>query len=209
MRKNYFIIALCVALAVCLWFLLQPDKQHDINNDDYVQVIDNDDSLRLHEADYRRVIDSLSIDNYRLDSINGSLKVGQAITRLQLDLKTSEAKGLAKEVQRLNKDTALTGKIDSLVNQITNLSFLLGQYEAYSDSLNHVNDSLKINYDEQLKAKDKRIAELQAAYDSLFRAYQDLFATSRGLMKDIKRERLKTKIVGVLALGAAVLGLVK
>jgi hypothetical protein len=72
-----------------------------------------------------------------------------------------------------------------------------------------VNDSLKVNHEATVKEKDKRIAELQAAYDSLFKAYQQLFADSQVMAKDLKRQKLKTKVVAVLAGAAAVLGLVK
>lgn len=207
MKKNIFIIGLCIALAVCIWFLLQPDKQHNIP--DKSEVIANNDSLQSHGVDYRRANDSLTKDSYRKDSTINSLRQGQATTRKQLDLKTVETKTLSAQLKAANKDTALNAKIDSLINEINNMAFLLAQYEAYADSINNVNDSLKLNHEVTVQEKDKRIAELQAAYDKLFKDYMDLFADTGKLMKDLKREKLKTKIVAVLACAAAVLGLIK
>lgn len=209
MNKKLAIIIPWVIIAILMAFLLWPDKHRDTHDSQYSEVVADHDTLQVHGVEYRRVIDSLSIRNYQLDSANKSLLKGQAITRKQLDLKTAEARDLAKEIQLRNKDTALQATIDSLVAQIENYAFLLTQYEVYSDSINKVNDSLKVNHDSKDKEKDKRITELQSAYDHLFKAYQQLFADSRGLMKDIKREKLKTKIVAVLAGAAAVLGLVK
>lgn len=210
MKKNLLIISLIVVVGICIFFLLQPDKDHDTHSDQHAQVVANHDSVDAHGVDYRRVIDSLSIDNYRKDSALKSVKAGQAATRKQLDLKTAEARELAKEVQRHNKDTSEQGRrIDSLVMLVENYAFLLSQYEQYTDSINNINDSLKINYEAKDKERDKRITELQAAYDSLFKAYQQLFADSNSLRKDLKKQKLKTKIAAVLGGAAAVLGLVK
>jgi len=92
---------------------------------------------------------------------------------------------------------------------VNNLNFFLVQYEVYTDSLNRVNAALRANYETESAEKDKRIAALQVAYDNLFKAYQQLFADSRNLAKDLKRQKLKTKIAGVLGAAAAVLGLIK
>lgn len=209
MKNKIIIIALSVAVLVLLYWVLSDGKNHDTGARQHADVVADHDTLEAHGVDYRRIIDSLSIDNYRLDSANKSLREGQAITRRQLDLQTAKAKDLAAQVKALNKDTALTAKIDSLVSEINNLTFLLHQYEVFADSINKVNDSLKVNYEAQVKEKDKRIAELQVGYDKLFKAYQELFADKAELMKDLKRQKLKTKIAAVLGAAAAVLGLIK
>lgn len=212
MKKYFWIILGILSLLSWLYFffaLWSSRKQPDSHTDQHAIVIADHDTLQSHGVDYRRTIDSLSIDNYRLDSANKSLQQGQAIYRKQLDLKTAEAKTLATQVKAANKDTSLNVKIDSLVNEVNNMAFLLAQYEAYADSINNVNDSLKINHDAIMMEKDKRIAELQATYDSLFIDYQQLFADSRVLAKDLKKQKLKTKIAAVLGGAAAVLGLIK
>ncbi len=209
MKNKLSIIAPWVIIGILITFLLLPDKQHNTNADQHAEVIATHDTVNEHGVDYRRVIDSLSIDNYRLDSVSKSLYFQQAFTQWQLHVQTGKVNSLAAQVKESNKDKTLSPKIDSLVNEINNLTFLLAQYESYADSINKINDSLKINYDAAMKEKDKRIAELQVAYDNLFKAYQQLFADSQGLVKDLKRQKLKTKIAAVLGGAAAVLGLIK
>lgn len=210
MKKNYFIISLCIALAICIAFLLWPEKQHDTHKDDKAQVVADNDTLKAHGLDYARANDSLTKEVALLKDENKKLREGQVIARRQLDLKTAEARSFAKEVQRNNRDTGdQARRIDSLVAQIESFAFLLSQYEACADSLNNVTDSMKIGYETVKKADDKRIAELQSAYDKLFTAYKDLFDTSASLQKDLRRQKLKTKIAAVLGAAAGVLGLIK
>jgi hypothetical protein len=72
-----------------------------------------------------------------------------------------------------------------------------------------VSDSLKINYEAKEAGKDQRIAELQASYDSLYKAYQDLFADTGKMMKDLRRQKLKTKVAAVLGAAGAVILLLR
>lgn len=210
MKKNYFIIGLLIALAICIAFLLWPDKQHDTHAGQHTEVVADHDTLKVHATEYRRIIDSLSIRNYRLDSVNKSLLKGQAVTRRQLDVKSSEVRTLVNQIREINQDTGYFGRLlDSLKEQVESLTFLIVQYEQYTDSINNVNDSVRINYEALVKEKDKRLAELQTAYDNLFKAYTELFKTSTGLMKDLKRQKLKTKVAAVLGAGAAVIILLK
>lgn len=208
--KNIFIGLLILALAICIWFLLQPDKQHDSHKSDRAEVVADKAAIDKQGVNYRRVIDSLSVDNYRLDSTNKSLIKGQAITEGKLNIKTAEAKALAKEIQKHNKDTGEQARrIDSLVAQLESVTFLLTQYQAYADSINTTNDSLKIGYEAIKKEDSKRIAELQGAYDKLYKSYIALFDTTAGLQKDLKRQKLKTKVAAVLGGALAVLALLK
>jgi hypothetical protein len=210
MKKNYFIIGLCIALAICIAFLLWPDKQHETHTTQHADVVADHDTLNVHGTQYRKIIDSLSIDNYQLDSANKSLKKGQVISERKLNAKTSEVRMLVAQIRGINQDTGYFGHLlDSLETQVESLSFLIAQYEQYADSINNVNDSVRINYDAILVEKDKRIAELQTAYDKLFKAYTALFDTTRGLMKDLKRQKLKTKVAAVLGAAGAVILLLK
>lgn len=209
MKKNYIIIGLVLALAVCIFFLLQPDKEHDTHASERSQIVANDDSVKSHKAQYLFIIDSLNKNIKQQDVIIKDLKSAQEQSKGELNKKASEVKDLAAQIKAMNKDTALNAKVDSLVNLVNNLNFFLVQYEVYTDSLNRVNAALIANYEARDSEKDKRITELQAAYDSLFKAYQQLFADSRVMAKDLKRQKLKTKVVAVLAGAAAVLGLIK
>lgn len=211
MTKHYWIIFIVAAvIAVILFFLLQPDHQHDTHADQHADVVADHDTLNAHGADYARANDSLTKEITHLKNENKSLQQGQATTRRQLDAKSAEIKSLVEQVRSYNQDTGYFGHLlDSLEQQVQNLTFLVAQYEQYADSINNVNDSLRIGYD-AVKAEDnKRIAELQGAYDKLFKAYQQLFAESTSLQKDLRRQKLKTKIAGVLGIAAGVLALLK
>jgi len=210
MSSNTKSIILLSIIAVLLILLLWPDKQHNLHEDHHGDVVADHDTLKAHEAQHAKIIDSLNKTIAVKDSVNKSLREGQATTRKQLDLKNAQVKQLTNEIREYNKDTGYFGHmLDSLQALIENYSFLLSQYESYSDSINNVNDSLRIIIAAKDAEKDKAKAELQAAYDKLLKAYQELFATSQGLMKDLKKQKLKTKIAIVLGGAAAVLGLVR
>lgn len=210
MKKNYLIIGLLIALAICLAFLLWPDKQHDSHKDDKADVIADHDSLKAHGANYQYIADSLMKDNRRLDSANKSLIKGQAATEHKLNVKTAEVRTLVAQIKEINQDTGYFGHLlDSLEEKVASLTFLIAQYEQYADSINNVNDSLRITSDAALKEKDKRIAELQMAYDALFKAYNNLFDTTRDLQKDLRRQKLKTKVAAVLGGALTILSLLK
>lgn len=210
--KSKIIIGICVglAIAILLAFLLWPDHQHDTHADQHADVIADHDTLKAHGADYIRVNDSLVKEVNCLKDENKSLITGQTVTQRKLDAKVSEVKSLVEQVRSYNQDTGYFGHLlDSLEQQVQSLTFLITQYESYADSINNVNDSMKIGYDAVIKEKDKRIAELQGAYDKLFKAYQELFATTASLQKDLRRQKLKTKIAAVLGAAVGVLGLIK
>lgn len=208
-RTTLIAFILGAVIAVVVAFLLWPDKQHDTHADINAQVVANDDSVKSHKAQYLYIIDSLNKNIAQQDVIIKDLMAGQEQTKGQLNKKASEVKDLAAQIRAMNKDTALNAKVDSLVNLVNNLNFFLVQYEVYTDSLNRVNTALQANYEASDQEKDKRIAELQTAYDKLFQANQELFIDSNGLRKDLKRQKLQKKIAYVLAGAAAVLGLVK
>lgn len=208
--KKALTIAPWVIICILLLLYLLPDKQHDTHASDNKEVIAINDTLKAHDAISARVIDSLTHKEAAKDSMIEALKEGQAATNVQLKLKTSEAKNLAKEIQRHNKDTGEQARrIDSLVEKIESLTFLLVQYEQYADSLNLTNDSLRATGRTKDSVQDKRYAELKAAYDNLFKAYQELFADAGKMMKDLRRQKLKTKVAAVLGLLGAGLSIVK
>jgi hypothetical protein len=212
MKKNIWIILTILAGISLLYFFFTvwADRtQTDTHAAEPAQALANDDSVRSHKAQYLFIIDSLNKDKRQLIEENERLKAGQEQAKGEVNKWASKAKDLAAQIKVMNKDTALNSKVDSLVNLVDNLNFFLVQYEVYTDSLNRVNAALQANYEAKDTEKDKRITELQTAYDSLFKAYQQLFADSRVMAKDLKRQKLKTKVVGVLGAAAAVLGLIK
>jgi len=210
MKKNYWIIGLVIALAICIAFLLWPDRQHDTHADQHTDIITDHDTLKAHKVIYDHDDDSLKKEITQLQTENKELKQGQATTRRQLDAKTAEVRTYLAQIREINQDTGFFGHmLDSLQQQVESLTFLIGQYEQYADSINIVNDSLSTTFEARMNGKDKRIAELQTAYDKLYKAYMDLFKTSEGLMKDLRRQKLKTKIAAVLGAAGAVMLLLK
>lgn len=199
-----------VVIAILILFLLWPDRQHDTHATQRTDVVADHDTLKAHYAKSARIIDSVTKSNHRLDSANKSLVKGQAITERKLDAKSAEVRNLVAQVRAYNQDTGYFGHLlDSLQQQVESLTFLIVQYEQYADSINNVNDSLRLGHDAVIKEKDKAKAELQATYDKLYKAYIDLFDTTASLQKDLRRQKLKTKIAAVLGAAVGVLGLVK
>lgn len=206
MKKNISIILMAIAVIVLLFLVLGEPRTLDSHKDDYDRVVAEHDTLRAHGVEYQRINDSLVKDNHRLDSANKSLVNGQQKTQRKLDGKAAEVSTLLAQIREINQDTGYFGHLlDSLQQQVESLTFLIVQYEQYADSINNVNDSLKINNGATVKEKDKRIAELQTKYDALFATYTTLFSDYSKSLKTIKRERLKTKIAALLGLvgGAA------
>jgi chromosome segregation ATPase len=209
-KKYWPIIAIVVGIALLIYFLLQGDKQHDSHKDDKADIVADHDTLATHKVVYIHDDDSLKKEITQLQTENKELKQGQATTRRQLDLKTAEVRTYLAQIKEINQDTGFFGHmLDSLQQQVESLTFLIGQYEQYADSINIVNDSLSTTFEARMNGKDKRIAELQTAYDKLYKAYMDLFKTSEGLMKDLRRQKLKTKIAAVLGAAGAVMLLLK
>jgi chromosome segregation ATPase len=209
-KQHYWIVGLSIALAICIAFILWPDKQHDSHKDDKADVVADHDTLKAHKVIYNHDDDSLKVVINELKTENKELKQGQATTRRQLDAKTAEVRTYIAQIREINQDTGFFGHmLDSLQQQGESLTFLVVQYEQYADSINNVNDSLKINYEAKEAGKDKRIAELQASYDRLYKAYQDLFADTGKMMKDLRRQKMKTKVAAVLGAAGAVMLLLK
>lgn len=209
-KKYWPLIAIGIALAILVFFLLQGDHQHDSHKDDKADVIAVHDTLKAHGIIYNHIDDSLIKENTRLKNENKSLVVGQVVTRRQLDAKSAEVRTYLAQIREINQDTGFFGHmLDSLQQQVESLTFLITQYEQYADSINVVNESLQTGHDAIIKEKDKRIAELQTSYDNLYKAYMDLFKTSEGLMKDLKRQKLQKKIAALIGLGGLIKGFVK
>lgn len=211
MTKNYWLIfTIAAIITLLILFLVWPDKQHDTHKDDKADVVADHDTLEAHGVVSAHTIDSLNKIIAQKDSANKSLVKGQAITESKLNAKTAEVRLYLAQIREINQDTGFFGHLlDSLEQQIKSLQYLIVQYEQYADSINNVNDSLQIGHDALLKEKDKRIAELQLSYDRLYAAFNDLFKTSADLQKDLRRQKLKTKIAGVLGIAAGVLALIK
>lgn len=207
--KHWIILIAIVAAAVLLYFLLKEPKPIDLHNDDKADAIATHDTLKAHDAISAKIIDSLKLREDSLLRENKRLVIEQGATRRQLDLKSAQVTNLAKEIQKHNKDTALDGRINDLVTQVDNLTYLLHEYEQYADSINNVTDSLATTFAAKDAEREKNKAELKAAYQKLYADYMELFDTNKGLMKSLKRQKLKTKIAAILGLAAGAAAVLK
>lgn len=210
MKKNILIIVILLAGLALLYYLFVPGQHHDTHTSQHADIVADHDTLTAHKVVYDHVTDSLTNVNRKLDSANKSLIKGQAATENKLNAKSAEVRTLVAQIREINTDAGYFGHLlDSLEEQVKSLQYLIVQYEQYADSINNVNDSMKITSEGLIQEKDKRIAELQTAYDNLFKAYQQLFADSRAMMKDLKRQKLKTKIAAILGAAGATILLLK
>ena len=160
--------------------------------------------LNAHEGAAAKLDQRLTDSIMQLNVTITDLKAGQKQTRVELDKSKNLAQRLASEIRGYNQDTGVYGrKMDSLVTQVESLTFLLNQYEQYSDSLNTVNAQQQGRYDSLLTARAKIYSELRTNYDKVFSEYNKVFKENKSTQKDLRRERLKTKIAAVLGLVAA------
>jgi hypothetical protein len=65
------------------------------------------------------------------------------------------------------------------------------------------------DYIRALEEQKRLYTDLKLQYDGLMKAYTSLFDTTTDLMKDLKRQKLKTKIVALLALVAGAAAVLK
>lgn len=203
MKKTIYTI-LTIAAIVFVIFLLWPDKQHETRETDHAEIVTNNDTLNAHEGVAAKLDQRLTDSIKQLNVVITDLKAGQKQTRVELDRSKNLAQRLASEIRDYNQDTGVYGrKMDSLVQQVESLTFLLNQYEQYSDSLNAVNGQQQGRYDSLLTARANIYSELRTNYDKVFSEYNKVFKENKSTQKDLRRERLKTKIAAVLGLVAA------
>jgi hypothetical protein len=209
MKKNYFIIGLCVALAVCLAFLLWPDKPVDSHKteNDIVQA-DNAIIIEQRNAGLKK-IDSLQKGITKRDSLIAKQATELSIYRRDLDRSTAKAVQLAKEVKAL-KDTSVFGRrCDSLANEAINFAWLYEQYKISSDSLSALVDKNNEDYVNAMNTQRKLYDELFVKYEQLYKLYNALFKDYQQAGKSLRREKLKTKVAALLGAAGAVILLVK
>jgi hypothetical protein len=209
MKKNYFIIALCVALAICLALLLWPDKPVDSHKteNDIVQA-DNKIIIEQRNAGLKK-IDSLQKGITKRDSLIAKQATELSINRRDLDRSTAKAVQLAKEVKALKDTSAFGRRCDSLANEAINFAWLYEQYKISSDSLSALVDKNNEDYVNAMNTQRKLYDELFVKYEQLYKLYNALFKDYQQAGKSLRREKLKTKVAALLGAAGAVILLVK
>jgi hypothetical protein len=209
MKKNYFIIGLCFALAVCLAFLLWPDKPVDSHKTEH-DIVRADNKIILKQRDSGlKVIDSLKKGIGKRDSLIARQAIELSINRRDLDRSTAKAVQLAKEVKALKDTSAFGRRCDSLATEALNFAWLYEQYKASSDSLSALVDKNNQDYVNAMNTQRNMYDELYVRYDQLFKLYDALFKDYQQAGKKLRREKLKTKVAALLGAAGAVILLVK
>jgi hypothetical protein len=209
MKKNYFIIALCVALAICLALLLWPDKPVDSHKteNDIVQA-DNKIIIEQRNAGLNK-IDSLQKGIIKRDNLIARQATELSAYRRDLDKSTAKAVQLAKEVKALKDTSAFGRRCDRLANEALNFAWLYEQYKLSSDSLSALVEKNNADYVNAMNTQRKMYDELYVKYDQLYKLYDALFKDYQQAGKSLRREKLKTKVAALLGAAGAVILLVK
>jgi hypothetical protein len=211
MNKNYWIIALAIALAVCLAFLLWPDKPVDSHktDNDIVQA-DNKIIIEQRNAGLKK-IDSLEKGITKRDSLIEKQATELSIYRHDLDKSTAKAVQLAKEIKVLKQTdtTELGRKADSLADVAINFAWLYEQYKASSDSLSILVDKNNEDYINAMNTQRKMYDELFVKHQYLLTTYNALFKDYQQAGKKLRREKLKTKVAALLGGALALITLLK
>ena len=209
-NKHAIIVGALIVVAICIALLLLSDKHHETRSTDHAEVVANNDTFKVHEKEWAKKDQEQQQTIRQQDVIIKDLMAGQHQTRSELDKSKNLAQRLANEIRGYNQDTGVYGrKMDSLVTQVESLTFLLTQYEQYSDSLNTVNAQQQGRYESLLTERAKIYSELRTNYDKVFSEYNKVFAENKSTQKDLRRERLKTKIAAVLGIVAAGFAIMK
>jgi hypothetical protein len=209
MKKNYFIIGLCFALAVCLAFLLWPDKPVDSHKTEH-DIVQADNAIIIEQRNAGlRKIDSLEKGITKRDSLIDKQKTELSTYRRDLDKSTARAVQLAKEVKALKDTSAFGRRCDSLANEALNFAWLYEQYKASSDSLSVLIDKNNEDYVNAMNTQRKMYDELFVKYEQLYKLYNALFKDYQQAGKSLRREKLKTKVAALLGAAGAVILLVK
>lgn len=198
----WYLFAIAVAILLYMIFSAnKPEESHrtesgNLNNDEHI--------LRDSLTEERR---RNAINENALIVINNNLRsknIEADATRRELDKTKLIANRLASEVKSLQpEDTSeYSHKVDSLIIQSDNLTYLIHSYEQAVDSLSNLYDQQKITYENMISDKVKINELIRTSYDKVKTSYDGLYTDYGKLSKSLKRERLKTKVAAVIGLAA-------
>lgn len=199
------------ALILMLYLLLsgnKPVESHRVEYDERDKVWrltqDSLNEYKMRDALQARVI-------IQTDSAKRQTIAALEVTRRELGKSRSLANRLAAEVQAMQpEDTSVFAhKVDSLTNEVSNLSFLLDDASKQYDSLSKINATQQATYDQMLADRAKVINEINTAYTKEHSSYEGLYKDYKSLSKKLAREKFKTKSAAVIAAAAIVYGFIK
>jgi chromosome segregation ATPase len=211
--QKYLTYALAIALIVVVCLLLSDScskapKDHSVEK----EIIDRGDKqLRDSLELYKQFDRDKSLKIAGMDSTIREIRKVAEVRRAELNRSNSTAIQLRNELRGYrNMDTGYVNiRIDSLLNEVDNLTFLLADYTRAVDSLSIAIDQQKENYESLAAKRAELLTQIRTQYETVNKGYQNLFSTNQGLQRSLKREKLKTKIAAVIALVEGILLAVK
>jgi len=203
-RKHWLTYLLIIAVGILLYMLLSGNKPVESHRTE-AELLKKENTalqIKLAEADRKDIIDRNVIVSQ--DSTIRTVRTVITVTTKELDKTKAIANRLSREVRELQpEDTSLYAhKVDSLAQQTEDLTVLVHDYEGTVDSLSSLYDQQKITYEKMLDDKVKINQLLRDSYDKVSGAYDGLYTDYGKLSKQVKREKLKTKIAGIIGLAA-------
>lgn len=212
--KNLIIAILAGAIIFLVWILLSDGcgKSTDSHSAEYEQIKAERDSLIASEQAGKHREDSLSQSLQQADTVIADLLAETHSDRIELDRSKVLAARLALEVQayKRERDTSEYGrKVDSLVQEVIVLTAKLTEYEQKIDSLTTAFQQQKLTYESLLSEKAQLYSQLRSSYENVYVKYNQLTSDYADRGKNLKREKLKSKIAALLALVATGLFITK
>lgn len=211
LKKYWWGYLLAAAVIFLLYLLLSGNKPVESHRYEYDTVKKQFNAAQDSLNEFKRV-DAI---NRRViivtDSAKRSTVAALEVTRKELGKSRSLANRLASEVKAMQpEDTSVFAhKVDSLTEQVGNLSFLLEDANKQYDSISRINVTQQAIYEQMLADRAKAINEINTAYKGQNTAYEGLSKDYKSLSKQIAREKLKTKGAALIALAAITYGFLK
>lgn len=203
------IVAGVIALIFLLWTLFSDKPQPDSHVSDSIQLKADNDTLKTRLAISDKKVMELQQSINQQDVIIKDLNAERDAIRNQLDKSKSDAQRLADALKGKQDTTEYGRKVDSLINQIQNLIGQLNDYEQKNDSLTSVNEQQIEKYQALLNERNTMFSEMRHTYDDAVKKYKVLFSDDQKRERDLRRQKLKSKIAAALALIATGLFIAK
>lgn len=198
-----------IAILFLLWTLFSDKPQPDSHVSDSIQLKADNDTLKTHLAISDKKVSDLQQSIGQQDIIIKDLYADRDAIRSQLDKTKSDAQRLADELKGKQDTTAYGRKVDSLINQVQSLIGKLNLYEQKNDSLTAANEEQVEKYQALLNERNTIFSEMRHTYDDAIQKYKVLFNDDQKREKDLRKQKLKSKIAAALALIAAGLFIAK
>lgn len=198
-----------VAIVVILVYLFIPEPEpYDTPiNTDIELLRSQNEQLQEDLFNTAIAVDSLEYELSRRDTIEKAMKKELSAKTARLADSTAKINQLAREVLALKSNDSKDSLCDDLARQVLVLTAIYNEYSDLYYNLVAIKDSTEA----ALVAVNNSLADskaaIQAAYNAVYDKYLALVA-DRSNDKSLRRQKLKTKVVGILGIigtGAALL----